>query len=53
MTQKTINESYAAIDAGTGATVGTRLPLGPNLFSGSSPNYRDTLASRRLAWRSS
>ena len=41
-TQTTVNYSFAAIDADTGAIVGTPLPLGSNTFSGTSPDYRDT-----------
>jgi hypothetical protein len=41
-TQTTVAYSFAAIDADTGAIVGTPLPLGSNTFSGSAPDYRDT-----------
>jgi len=41
-TQTTVSYSFAAIDANTGAIVGTPLALGSNTFSGSSPDYRDT-----------
>lgn len=41
-TQTTVSYSFAAIDADTGAIVGTPLSLGANTFSGSSPDYRDT-----------
>jgi CubicO group peptidase (beta-lactamase class C family)/streptogramin lyase len=41
-TQTTVTYSFAAIDADTGAIVGTPLPLGSNTFSGNSPDYRDT-----------
>lgn len=41
-TQTTVSYSFAAIDADTGAIVGTPLLLGSNTFSGNSPDYRDT-----------
>ena len=41
-TQTTVSYSFAAIDADTGAIVGTTLHLGSNTFSGTSPDYRDT-----------
>lgn len=40
--QTTVNYSFAALDADTGAIVGTPHPIGVNTFSGSTPNYRDT-----------
>lgn len=41
-TQTTVSYSFAAINADTGAIVGTPLALGSNTFSGTSPDYRDT-----------
>jgi len=41
-TQTTVNYSFAAIDADTGAIVGTPHFLGSNTFLGTAPDYRDT-----------
>lgn len=41
-TQTTVNYSFAAIDAATGAVVGTPTPMGENTFAGSYPDYRST-----------